>query len=147
MRKSLYIIYYTFFLVGAFAMATISCSNDLTYAEQKQKERDAISNFVSRDITIRDYDGNTLIYVGRINVIEEDQFVKQGYKTDTTKNEYVLFGNSGVYMQIRREGVGNRLFPAHQQGQGQDVVQQEQNQERDDHSNKNSENFHKIPVR
>ena len=118
MRKSLYIIYYTFFLVGAFAMATMSCSNDLTYAEQKQKERDAISNFVSRDITIRDYDGNTLIYVGRINVIEEDQFVKQGYKTDTTKNEYVLFGNSGVYMQIRREGVGNRL----ESGQSKQVI-------------------------
>ena len=111
--KKLHLIY-----IIAVALLAMSCKNDMTYAEQKEKERDAINNFISRDITIRDHDGNSLIHVGRINVIDEDQFVAHGNKTDTTKNEYVVFGNSGVYMQIRREGVGNRLEP----GQSKQVI-------------------------
>ena len=111
--KKLHLIY-----IIAVALFAMSCSNDLTYAEQKEKERNAINNFISRDVTIYDYDGNALIHVGRINVIDDDKFEAQGNKTDTTKNEYVLFGNSGVYMQIRREGVGNRLEP----GQSKQVI-------------------------
>ena len=118
MKRALYIIHYTLFVVVAVAMSMVSCSNDETYAEQKEKERNAISNFISRDVTVRDHDGNVLVYVGRINVIEEDQFNAQGNKTDTAKNEYVLFGNTGVYMQIVREGVGSRL----ESGQSKQVI-------------------------
>jgi hypothetical protein len=94
--------------MAAAALLATSCKKDLTYAELKEKERDAINNFISRDVTIRDHDGNDLIYVGRVNTISDDQFVEQGCTTNVEKNEYVLFSN-GVYMQIRREGVGNRL--------------------------------------
>ena len=109
MRSKFFTLHSSFFILAAALLATASCKKDLTYAEQKEKERDAISRFVSRDITIRDHDGNDLIYVGRINTISEDQFEEQGNTTDVSKNEYVMFGNSGVYMQIVREGVGNRL--------------------------------------
>lgn len=94
--------------MAATALFASSCKKDLTYAELKEKERDAINKFISRDVTIRDHDGNDLIYVGRINTISDDQFMEQGCTTNVEKNEYVLFSN-GVYMQIRREGVGNRL--------------------------------------
>lgn len=102
--KKLHLIY----IMAAAALLATSCKKDLTYAELKEKERDAINKFISRDVTIRDHDGNDLIYVGRINTISDDQFVEQGCTTNVEKNEYVLFSN-GVYMQIRREGVGNRL--------------------------------------
>lgn len=94
--------------MAAAALLATSCKKDLTYAELKEKERDAINKFISRDVTVRDHDGNDLIYVGRINTISDDQFMEQGCTTNVEKNEYVLFSN-GVYMQIRREGVGNRL--------------------------------------
>lgn len=109
MRSKFFTLHTSLFTLIVVLLTAASCKKDLTYAEQKEKERDAINRFVSRDITIRDHDGNDLIYVGRINVISEDQFTNQGNTTDVSKNEYVMFGNSGVYMQIVREGVGNRL--------------------------------------
>ena len=119
MKRSLYIIHYSFFaIVAAALLVTASCKNDETYAEQKEKERNAISHFVNSDITIRDREGTPLIYVGRMNVISEEQFNAQGNTTDFSKNEYVMFGNSGVYMQIVREGVGNRL----ESGQSKQVI-------------------------
>ena len=54
-------------------------------------------------------DGDTLLHVGSIQVITEDQFLRQDTITDEQKNEYVLFGNTGVYMQIVRRGVGPKL--------------------------------------
>ncbi len=86
-----------------------SCSNGETYADQKDKEHKAISSFLSRDIVVRDINGEVVCNVGKINEISEEQFYEQDCKTDTSKNEYVLFGNSGVYMQIRRMGTGEKL--------------------------------------
>ena len=86
-----------------------ACSNDETYADQKERERDAINNFISRDVKITDRQGVLLIDVGRINVISEETFAAQGYRTFTDQNQYVLFNSSGVYMQMVREGVGERL--------------------------------------
>lgn len=86
-----------------------SCSNGETYAEQKEKEYDAISSFLHRNILVRDADGIVVCDVGNITAISEEQFEAQGYTTDTAKNEYVLFSNSGVYMQIRRKGTGEKL--------------------------------------
>lgn len=118
MQSKLSLSRHTLYIIAAALLLSISCKNDETYAEQKEKERNAISHFVSSDITIRDREGNPLIYVGRMNVISEDQFKAQNEMTDITKNEYVMFGNSGVYMQIVREGVGNRLEP----GQSKQVI-------------------------
>jgi len=71
-----------------------SCNDYETYGDKKEKERNAISKFIS------DYS---------IIVIDEDQFIRQGYTTDTTRNEFVKLNKSGVYMQIARPGCGEKL--------------------------------------
>lgn len=68
-----------------------SCSDYETYADQKEKERNGISDFIA-------YHG--------INVIDEDVFHAQGDSTSVERNEYVYMNNSGVYMQIVRKGCG-----------------------------------------
>lgn len=100
-----------FILLAALLLTCIfdSCSNTETYAEQKEKESTAISSFMGRDIVVRDEDGNVVCNVGKISAISEEQFQAQGYKTDLSTNQYVLFSNSGIYMQIVREGVGEKL--------------------------------------
>lgn len=75
-------------------LSAVSCDNTETYADQKERESSAISRF------IRD---------SAITVINETQFREQGYTTDLSKNEYVLMQQSGVYMQIIREGCGEKL--------------------------------------
>ncbi|MBQ1773173.1 MAG: DUF4827 domain-containing protein [Prevotella sp.] len=69
-----------------------SCSHYETYAEQKEKETKAVRQFLA--------DRN-------INVISEAEFHSNGRTTDVSKNEYVLFASSGVYMQIVRQGCGS----------------------------------------
>ena len=91
------------------AGSVLSCSDGETYAEQKEKERKAITSFISRDIVVRDANGDTVCNVGKITTISEEQFLAQDSTTDLSKNEYVLFGNSGVYMQIVRKGTGEKL--------------------------------------
>jgi len=43
------------------------------------------------------------------HVISESTFKQNGCVTDVSKNEYVLFENTGVYMQIVRMGCGDKL--------------------------------------
>ena len=76
------------------AVVVSSCNNYETYGDKKDKERNAISKFIS--------DNN-------ITVISEDQFNEQGHTTDVSKNEFVKFDRNGVYMQIVREGCGSEL--------------------------------------
>lgn len=96
-------------LVACAGLLITSCSKDESYADQKKREREAINSFLGRDIKIMDNDGNLLVDVGNISVISEDQFHEQDSVTNLAKNEYVLFGNTGVYMQIVRKGVGKKL--------------------------------------
>lgn len=88
-----------------------ACHDDETYAEQKEKEAKAINGFLQRDVVIRSAEGDTLINVGRINVIQESQFLAQDSTTNVDENQYVVFKNNGVYMQIVRRGVGERILP------------------------------------
>ena len=82
-------------LICLAAIAVLSSCNDYeTYGDKKEKERNAISKFIS------DY---------QIVVIDEDQFILQGYTTDTARNEFVKLNKSGVYMQIARPGCGEKL--------------------------------------
>ncbi len=81
-----------FAIIGIVALA--SCSNSETYADQKKKERTAI---------------NKLIADSTINVISESTFNAQDSTTDVSKNQYVLFESSGVYMQIIRKGCGEKI--------------------------------------
>ena len=86
-----------------------SCDDGETYAEQRERERDAIAAFLERDVVIRSSDGEELIHVGKINTISEGTFYAQDSTTNLERNEYVVFENTGVYMQIVRKGVGDKL--------------------------------------
>jgi hypothetical protein len=87
MKKLLVII------IAAIAMLA-SCNDYETYGDMKEKERNAISKFIADS---------------SITVISEDQFVQQGQKTDLGRNEFVKLDKSGVYMQIVREGCGEKI--------------------------------------
>ena len=82
------------FLLMTLAVVVSSCNNYETYGDKKEKERNAISKFIS--------DHN-------ITVISEDQFNQQGETTDVSKNEFVKFDKNGVYLQIVRMGCGDKL--------------------------------------
>ena len=78
------------------AVAVLASCNDYeTYGDKKEKERNAISKFISDSA---------------ITVISEEQFIKQGKTTDLSRNEYVRFDKNGVYMQIVREGCGSMIL-------------------------------------
>lgn len=92
-------------MIAAVCLATLtqSCDSSETYAEQREDERNAINSYISN---------------ANINLISENTFkarfdsLKAGYNitlTDTAKNEYVVFGQTGVYMQIIDQGCGDYL--------------------------------------
>ena len=97
-------------LWGLLTMLTYtSCEEDNSYAHLREKEEQQISSFISRGATILDPSTNTLLLkVDPIHVITEQEFEDNGQKTDVSKNEYVKFDN-GLYMQIVREGIGEKL--------------------------------------
>ena len=72
----------------------VGCDNYETYGEKKDKERDAISKFISDSSIV---------------VISEETFHAHGDVTDTAKNEFVYLNNSGVYMQIVHKGCGSPI--------------------------------------
>lgn len=78
--------------------AVSSCKNGETYAKMKEKEKDAIQEFITRNH-----------FVGPINVISESQFNEQNQMTDVNSNQFVVFGDDGVYMQIVRKGSGKTM--------------------------------------
>lgn len=82
------------FIIMLALVILASCDDTETYAEQRDRENSAISQFI-RDSSI--------------TVITESEFRENGYKTDVSNNEYVLLQNSGVYMQIVREGCGEPI--------------------------------------
>jgi hypothetical protein len=80
-------------LIAVAGMSVLfSCNNYETYADQKEKERDAINKFISDR---------------GINVISEETFHAQNDVTNN--NEYVYMNNTGVYMNIERRGAGKPL--------------------------------------
>ena len=85
-----------------------SCDDDDTYADRKKKERAVISSFIKNGICVVE-NGDTTLYVPPIQVISERTFYEQDSLTDASKNEYVLFSGSGIYMQIVRKGPGEKL--------------------------------------
>lgn len=86
------------------AILFTSCDDYETYADQKERERNVVSRFIENGTT------NVDKILGRpISVISEGQFHDQGDSTSVEKNEYVLFGTSGVYMQIVHKGKGEIL--------------------------------------
>lgn len=71
-----------------------SCNDYETYGDKKEKERNAINEFIKNQ---------------GITVIKEKAFHQQGDSTSLEKNEYVYMDNTGVYMQIVNKGVGSTL--------------------------------------
>lgn len=94
MKKTIFSILTLFTLLATL----FSCSDSETYAEMKEKEKKAIQTF------IQDND-----FVGPITVISESQFYANDTITDTAKNEFVLFDDDGIYMQIVRKGEGQTM--------------------------------------
>lgn len=87
-----------------------SCKDDESYADQKEKERKAIKAFMVRDpLVLYDESGDELLNIPKIKVISQIQFEAQDSMTDASKNEYVLFGSTGIYMQIVRKGPGEKI--------------------------------------
>jgi len=76
------------------AFTYVGCEDYETYADKKEKEHAAITNFIAKE---------------GIQVISESQFASQGNTTDVAKNQYVHFDRNGVYMQIVRMGCGEKL--------------------------------------
>ena len=81
-------------LLALFAVLLCSCEDYETYAEQKEKEKAHIEDYIKRN---------------GIHVIDMETFEDNGYMTDTAKNEFVLFEDKGVYMQIVRKGEGEMM--------------------------------------
>lgn len=104
-----FIVCLTAATLGVFSLA--SCVEEDTYAERREKEVVQIKNFLKSGASIRDVrDNYNLITVpANIKVISEEEFKAKGETTDMAQNEYVLFANSGVYMQIVRKGTGTPL--------------------------------------
>ncbi len=89
MNKIVYTLLFVFGMIGL-----TSCNDYETYGDMKEKEQNAIRNYISRE---------------GIQVIDETTFKNQGETTDTSKNEYVRLSRTGVYMQILRKGCGEKL--------------------------------------
>lgn len=85
---------YSLLLICIGMLAFSSCSDEETYADQVKRERSAVNAYVADS---------------GVHVISETQFREQNYTTDTTKNEFVLFESSGLYMQIVRKGTGEPI--------------------------------------
>lgn len=84
----------SFLFLLALGLAFQSCKKSKTYAEMLKEEREAIRNFIEDQ---------------KIKVITTEQFYAQDSTTNVAENEYVLFKDNGVYMQIVSKGQGEKM--------------------------------------
>lgn len=98
-------------LILAFTSVFQSCDDDETYADKRKREEKQIQAFLSSGVEIKIYDqSETFLSVpGNIKVISEAEFFANDSTTDVSKNEYVKFDQTGVYMQILDKGTGTKL--------------------------------------
>lgn len=84
------------------SVGIVSCNDDETYAEQKEREAKRIRQWIDSH---------------NIDVISISDFLKDTITNnpdcgpDSTRNEYVLFADNGVYMQIVKRGGGQVMGP------------------------------------
>ena len=86
-------------IIGAFIVLygltmLFSCDNGETYADMKEREKNAINRY------IKDHN---------ITVISQEQFFAQDSTTNIDENEFVLFNEVGIYMQIWNRGEGKSM--------------------------------------
>lgn len=104
------ILFRTLLTVLCIIFVLPSCDDQMTYAEKRERERKQIDAFINNGCTIADENSVIgLLKIAPIKVISEEQFYAQDTITDVSKNEYVLFAGSGLYMQIVRKGVGEKI--------------------------------------
>lgn len=97
-------------IVGLFSSVLCACHDEDTYAELRKTEKAQIANFIQHGTKVIDKEnGKTILEVDPIKVISESEFFANDTTTNVEENEYVLLAGSGVYMQIIRKGVGERL--------------------------------------
>lgn len=89
MKKSIFIS-----LLAFSAVILCSCEKYITYAEQKEKEKRQINDFIREQ---------------GIKVIDRETFFANDTTTNVEENEFVLFEDKGVYMQIVRKGEGKMM--------------------------------------
>lgn len=95
MKKNIILIFSLLSLI----VSLFSCKDTETYAELKDKEKKAINAFIKdNDIT------------GPITVITEKTFLANDTTTDLSRNEFVLFEEDGIYMQILQRGKGQTIY-------------------------------------
>ena len=87
-------LFYSLFALLAMGFALQACDDTETYADMKEKEREYINAYIKSE---------------GIKVISLEQFYAQDSTTDVSENEYVLFKDNGVYMQIVRKGEGQPI--------------------------------------
>lgn len=103
-------IYTLIFTIIALAAFWTSCDDDVTYAEMRKNENKAIASFLKNGCKVMAEDSTTAILeVGPITEISEQEFFENDTTTDVSRNEYVLFASSGIYMQIVRKGTGEKI--------------------------------------
>lgn len=98
-------------LVLVSTLSFTSCDDDETYADRRKRERQQVESFLQSGTEVKDPDSGEvfLSVAGNIKVISEREFYANDSTTDVSKNEYVLFSGSGIYMQIVRRGIGEKL--------------------------------------
>lgn len=89
---------YNILVLATIILALFSCNKGETYADMKKKEKTAIENFLHSNP-----------FVGSINVIDENTFHAQQNMTDVNQRQFVRFDDSGIYMQIERQGSGHTM--------------------------------------
>ncbi|MBQ9164022.1 MAG: DUF4827 domain-containing protein [Bacteroidaceae bacterium] len=96
--KKLILMVVAFATLAASQLFLAACNDGETYAEMKDKEKNSINKFLK---------DNEL--VGPIKVISESTFLEQDSLTNVDENEFVLFNEDGIYMQIVRKGEGKNM--------------------------------------
>lgn len=98
-------------MLGIVSPIFCACEDEDTYAEMRKTEGAQISNFLNYGTKVVDKETGdiTLEVKAPIKVISETEFYANDTTTNVSDNEYVLLSGSGVYMQILREGTGERL--------------------------------------
>jgi hypothetical protein len=98
-------------MLGIVSPIFCACEDEDTYAEMRKTEGAQISNFLNYGTKVVDKETGdiTLEVKAPIKVISETEFYANDTTTNVVDNEYVLLSGSGVYMQILREGTGERL--------------------------------------
>lgn len=81
-------------LMTACTVALFACDDTVTYAEMKEKEKAHIIDFISEQ---------------GITVIDYETFIANDSTTNVDANEFVLFKDKGIYMQIVRKGEGRMM--------------------------------------